>query len=144
MASRRRDRGPLSHRETQGPRQRVRGQLRRVQFSGTEPAELARDRADADRGRVEHRAVLRERHRRAAGRSGGPATTRLEARMLHAAFAHADGHADFITARPASGRSREPIRGQASAALRRGQMMLEREGVHPREDRRELLGGECV
>ena len=110
--------------------QRVGGQLRGVQLARAEAAELGRDLLRSDPGRVEQLTAARQRHRGTPGRNGGAAAAGVEPGIDHPLTFDAHRELDLVAAGEASDGGAGRARGAAAMALRRGQVMLEGDGVH--------------
>ena len=122
----------VAHRGAERAGQRVGGELRRVQLSRAEAAELGGDLRRPDPRGVQHGAPAREADRRAAGGGGGAAAGRVESHVGHAVALDAQREIDLIAAGEAAGPSGERAGGPSAMTLRRGQMVLEGDGVHRR------------
>ncbi len=118
------------------PRQRVGGQLGGMQLARAEAAELGGDLFRADRCRFQDVAASHQRHRGAAGGGGGAAAVGVEAGVAHPFAVDAHAEAQRVAAGDAAGGYLVAVTRESMQSLRRGQVVLEREGVHAFEDKR--------
>jgi hypothetical protein len=117
------------HRAAQGPRQRLGRQLGGVELAGAQPAQRVGDRVRADARGVEHGRPAHQLDGGAPCRDGRTAARRLEAGLGDAVALdrHADAHE--IAAGGAAGRA--VMDGDAAAADRVQQVLLEALVGHP-------------
>jgi hypothetical protein len=132
---RRRKRPRAGHRRPERDVQGVGGELRRVQLSRREPAELRRDLPRADPRGVEHRRAAHELDHGRAGRDRRAAPRRLEAGGVHAVTGQRQVDAHEVAAGGAPGRAGERRRGHVAAPPGVLQMLPESLGVHDAECR---------
>ena len=126
---------PAAGRRAEGPRERIGGELGGMDLGRAEATEFLGDRRGSDPRRVKQAEAADERHRRAAGGGRGAAPLGIEAGVDDLLTVGGEREADAIAARTAVGDDREIAVRHVPVTLRRGQMMLKRECVHPREDR---------
>ena len=117
------------HRAAEGARERVGGQLGGVELARAQAAERVGDRVRAHARGVEDARAAHELDRRAARRDGGAAARGLEAGVDHAVALDGDADAHEVAARGAAGRA--VMRGDAAAADRMTQVLLEALVGHP-------------
>ena len=122
--------GAFAHGGAERPRERVGGQLGRVQLARAETAELVGDLLGPDPRRLEDRASPRERYRRAPGGGAGTASAGVEPGVGDPVALDADRELDLIAAREAAHGRRERIFRPPVVALGRGQVMLEGDRIH--------------
>ena len=113
------------------PRQRVGGELGGVQLARAQPAELGGDLGGPDPSGLEQRPAAHERDGGAPGGGRCATARRLEARVGYGFAVDADREPHPVAARAAADGHRNGAGRQAIVALRRGQVVLEGEAVHP-------------
>ena len=117
------------HRPPQGARERVGGELGRVELPGTQSAQRVGDGVRADARRLEDARPAHELDGGAARGDGRAAARRLEAGVGHAVAVDGDADAHEIAARGAAGRA--VMDGDAAAADRVQEVLFEALVGHP-------------